>query len=582
MTERKGRTIAIGVAAVILIGGVAGGIWYKYKLDHQPPKYETTAVERQNLKKTVSITGKIEANKTYKVTTDVADSTVKEVVVSVGDRVKAGDVLARLDTTNLDIQLAYANKNLALLQEKTALDVAAARRDYEMALQAQAEQVAFRQGEEARAEEALEEAEDKQDTAEDKQGMLAGKKDDSVEKYHEAKQARAEAQERAREAADEVTEAQRDLDEANSDRDDLKSQMSSAQVKASASDATDADRRAYESLRSAYDEAVDDAEDARDDLQEAQDAKTEADNELQDAQKAEDEAKSKYNNLHGRTKEANANVRTTDQNVKTADKNAAEAANSLSDTAREDAKKVADAASSIITNQVAGNTSEVSVQLDIAKYNRQLEKCEIKSPCDGVVVTVDVDPGENYKGTTIATVVDDSSYKVKATADQYDISNLYVGQKTRIEVKGAGGKPRKGQLIFVSPTLKSYSEKEKREDTSNNNNNNNNSTVNDDGYIVKSSIDGPADRLRIGMTAKLTVIEEKVKNALAVPGNVIQYDKNNAAYVEVLKEDETTERVMVKKGLVTDYYTQISGKGLRRGTRVVVPKTDETELDDMD
>ena len=104
------------IIVVVVLAVVLGGSWLLYQATAQekeppPPDYEIYTVSTGDLSSTVSATGSIEpideANLTFKGTGRVA-----EVGVEVGDQVRAGDVLARLETDELLLALEQAQIGL--------------------------------------------------------------------------------------------------------------------------------------------------------------------------------------------------------------------------------------------------------------------------------------------------------------------------------------------------------------------------------------------------------------------------------------------------------------------------------------
>jgi HlyD family secretion protein len=85
------------------------------------PAFETAAVERETLRKTISATGKLQALTTVQVGTQVS-GTISEIYVDYNSPVTRGQVIARLDTANLQAQLtqAIANQTSAQASVQTA------------------------------------------------------------------------------------------------------------------------------------------------------------------------------------------------------------------------------------------------------------------------------------------------------------------------------------------------------------------------------------------------------------------------------------------------------------------------------
>src|SRR6185436_19939763 len=93
------------VSAVVCAGltgaGVASWAWFSRPA---APAYTAVAVRRGNLATTISATGKVQAVTTVQVGTQVS-GTVSELHADFNDRVKAGQVIARLDPSQIEAQL---------------------------------------------------------------------------------------------------------------------------------------------------------------------------------------------------------------------------------------------------------------------------------------------------------------------------------------------------------------------------------------------------------------------------------------------------------------------------------------------
>ncbi len=98
-------------AVVILFGGYA----YFAATKKAPLNYTSAQVERGDMVQTVSATGTVEAAKKIDLRF-MSSEKIKEVNVKVGDTVKEGDVLAKLDTSKLDAQLMQSQSALLAAQ----------------------------------------------------------------------------------------------------------------------------------------------------------------------------------------------------------------------------------------------------------------------------------------------------------------------------------------------------------------------------------------------------------------------------------------------------------------------------------
>ena len=138
------KRFLIFMAVAIILG--AGG-WFAYQrfvvqpqAQAQQPSYETSAVKRGNVLSTVSAAGSIEPQAEVSLLFRSA-GTVQNVLVTVGDAVKQGQLLAELDTTDLTLALAQAkvSQDISAAQLKKLeappdpMDVAAAQAAVEVA-----------------------------------------------------------------------------------------------------------------------------------------------------------------------------------------------------------------------------------------------------------------------------------------------------------------------------------------------------------------------------------------------------------------------------------------------------------------
>ncbi len=120
------RTVLYVILGVVIVAAVLGAIVWRSRLARQPEEETRSAVvERGTMLVAVSASGSIEPQARVSLAFD-APSRVAEVPVEVGDRVEAGDVLARLDTRPLALQVQQARAALALAEAQLAQLQAAA------------------------------------------------------------------------------------------------------------------------------------------------------------------------------------------------------------------------------------------------------------------------------------------------------------------------------------------------------------------------------------------------------------------------------------------------------------------------
>jgi HlyD family secretion protein len=92
------KNTRFAVGAIVVAAG-ALGLWiYRNAEAHEAPSYRFATVTRGNLESTVSATGQLSAVTTVQVGTQVSGQ-VAQILVDFNDRVKKGQLLARIDPT---------------------------------------------------------------------------------------------------------------------------------------------------------------------------------------------------------------------------------------------------------------------------------------------------------------------------------------------------------------------------------------------------------------------------------------------------------------------------------------------------
>jgi len=113
------------IMAVLLVAGVIAGSWYLYSQGRgpkEPPVAEginTAPAERTSIESIVSATGSVSGERVANLVSP-GTGTVAEVLLKEGDRVTAGQVVARLDTRDLELNLKQAQSQLQVSEASLA------------------------------------------------------------------------------------------------------------------------------------------------------------------------------------------------------------------------------------------------------------------------------------------------------------------------------------------------------------------------------------------------------------------------------------------------------------------------------
>lgn len=229
-----------------------------------------------------------------------------------------------------------------------------------------------------------------------------------------------------------------------------------------------------------------------------------------------------------------------------------------------DAKEsgIASAQNNYTTSTIRLNTDSEKSQVEL--YEEQLAEGTVTAPIGGIVTAVNYEEGDTYvQGSALVTIQDCSAFEIEAYIGEYDISDIEKGQKVLIKTDATGDEELNGTVTFVSPTAASKA------------------AGGDVTYLVRISIDTSNDRLRLDMSASLSIIIEQHENVLTVPYNAVQEDEQGNTYVELMKEDGTTTNVPVTVVLESNYYTEIKADSLKDGQKVRIIDSEGTSIFDL-
>lgn len=109
-----------GVVLAVVIASIAGVVLYFRAHRDTGPQYEMAAVVRQELVATVEATGTLNPRHTVDVGPEISGR-VRDVMVDVNETVHVGTVLAEIDTTQIDAQVAEVRAQLQQAQANVRL-----------------------------------------------------------------------------------------------------------------------------------------------------------------------------------------------------------------------------------------------------------------------------------------------------------------------------------------------------------------------------------------------------------------------------------------------------------------------------
>ncbi len=218
----KNRKTQVAIGALVLCiagGGVFAATRNTAKARGGDAEGATvTKIIKQDLTKSISVTGTISSAASYSVSSEIINAAVKELNVKVGDNVHAGDVLAKLDDKELSQNVKNAQASAGITNQQGALSVTEAERNYNTTVSSN--DIAVNRATEALNAARADAEAKKQKLAEAQQAYntVIASADATDEAKTAAKSAVDAAQEALTAANNSITSAQQALDDANANR----------------------------------------------------------------------------------------------------------------------------------------------------------------------------------------------------------------------------------------------------------------------------------------------------------------------------------------------------------------------------
>ena len=541
--KKKAAVICLAGIAALSVGGLAVYNAFGSTTETAAAPH-TAAIERMDIKQSVTVSGTVKSSESSELKSSAVNTKVKKLNVKVGDRVKKGDIVAVLDDSDLQGQLEAAEKQLQNIKARNDIELSSAKRMYDSAVAEKAEKT-------ERSNQILSAAKENYDKAVSERNEAAGSYDEAVNNRIELSVLLQQDMEEAEAAAAEANELKTAADNAKAEYKSLKAEydLISADSSAAPEDIAAAKERcdAAAALSAEADDALTDAKAAAKSLA---DAAAKYSTELSSAVLDE--------------KETRAELSSADKYVDQAKSEITSASYSKTDTDEAYAGDVAAKADSLKTAGLSAEDSLSESQRQIDQLKRSIESCTVKADCDGVITAVNVKEGDVYMGDAIAVIQDDSSFMISAAADQYDIGKLKKDQPVEITINAVSRDAMKGSLSFVVPTP-------------------NAPTYSADGtlsgsteYALEADFSSQPEGLRIGMTARLSIITGEKDGALAVPDNCIFTDADGISYITVSGDGKEEKKIAVERGICNDYYTEIISPEISEDMKVIVPEEDNS------
>ena len=506
--KKRSKKIAIGVSAGVLVLAVAAVLIVPRMAASRAAAaaggaVETFALAKSNLTQSISVSGVVETAQTTSVYSTL-NYPVKEILVAEGDTVEAGDVIAVLDTENLETDIAQAEINYGSARANAADSVTSAKNALASAkITLEQRQTALESAEKDLAQ-AKADARKPFDSAtydravSEAMTTLNRKSADASAALSDYTQARYFFDDYKYQNA--ITDAQLALDRKKADLANATDEKSAAAAKSAVEDAQRGLERAKEDLARAKEDAVKAAKDKLDAANHAQEDAHRAYNKaLEDRSRAlrddGDGNGDKIENAEKALLDAQKQLESTEISVKNAENSLAQAQSKTG----------------------SGGTNVQLQELTLDKLARQLADGEIVAGTGGVITAVNAKVGAAPSGALFVIDNKDELY-VSAKVKEYNLNDLAVGQEIWITTDATGDKKFSAALSYISPKAVSEAGSTSVE------------------FEIRATLADPDEAVKIGMNAFLDIITGVRENVYVVPVSAVVTNERGS-FVYALRSD---------------------------------------------
>ncbi|MBE3013581.1 efflux RND transporter periplasmic adaptor subunit [Microbispora sp. NEAU-D428] len=197
--------------------------------------------------------------------------------------------------------------------------------------------------------------------------------------------------------------------------------------------------------------------------------------------------------------------------------------------------------------QAEAQVSQATTELAEAK--EALAGVRIKAPADGTILSVAGTTGSRYTSGTFITLGNLDDLQVQALFTESDIRFLKVGQAATVTLPTQPGQEYPGTVAHIDPTATTSNRLVR--------------------YGVTIVLNSRPARLLLGQSATVRVTTGEAADALYVPSQAVRAQGDGTAVVTVANGG-TQSRRTVKVGVRGDSYVEITG-GLSEGDQIVLP-----------
>ncbi|MDR0463313.1 MAG: efflux RND transporter periplasmic adaptor subunit [Pseudomonadales bacterium] len=195
----------------------------------------------------------------------------------------------------------------------------------------------------------------------------------------------------------------------------------------------------------------------------------------------------------------------------------------------------------------------------IQRLERELGRGVIRSPVSGTVTAVNVVAGSPSLGSLFV-IQDTDNLIVRTNITELDIAAISLGDQVNIRAGGISDQIFTGTITKIAPTSTAATTGTTL------------SPITSE-FEVEIAINPNQNGLRVGMSARISIVSQRKENALAVPIEAITVNENGEQIVFITTTREgrgyAVEAVRIITGIRTNNFVEISAESLPNNAQVI-------------
>jgi HlyD family secretion protein len=201
--------------------------------------------------------------------------------------------------------------------------------------------------------------------------------------------------------------------------------------------------------------------------------------------------------------------------------------------------------------QIDALRAQVSqAEVAVEQAQLRLEKARLVAPFDGIVAQVNVKEGEMaVGGVPAAVLVDLTGFHIEIEIDELDVGQVSEGQEVVVTLDALPDVELEGRVEAIAPTAFQGG-----------------GVVS---YYVNVGLEAADAPVREGMSATVNIVTQRLENVLTVPNRALRLDRDTGkVYVEKLVSGKPRE-IEIETGFRDEVVSQVIG-GLDEGDTVII------------